>query len=232
MSPSLDRRRALVATGLMLGTAAIAQWAKPTIFLADQVGQPDLEALFPKRFGSWQEDTRQPVVLPSPDVQALLDKLYNQVLGRTYINGQGERVMLSVAYGGDQSDGTRAHRPEVCYPAQGFQILSNQVGQLVAGGRQFPVRLLMSRLGGRFEPITYWVVVGGEVTTSGVEQKLAQLRYGMRGIIPDGLLVRVSNIERDPGKGHALQARFVAEMADHLPAAARERVLGQMNASG
>lgn len=220
------RRRAFVVGGCMLGSSALAYVATPRIHIADQIGKPDLETLFPREFAEWRVDPTVGVVLPSPDVQALLDKLYNQVLARTYINRQGQRIMLSVAYGGDQSDGTRAHRPEVCYPAQGFQITANRRSEMTVEGRRFAVRELMSRLGGRQEPITYWVVVGGEVTTSGTEQKLAQLRYGVRGLIPDGLLVRVSNIEPSMEKGLALQRRFMQEMAAVMPEAGRDRVFG------
>ena len=63
---------------------------------------PNLETMFPKAFGDWRVDTSMPVILPSPDVQALLDKIYNQVLSRSYVNAKGERIMLSVAYGGDR----------------------------------------------------------------------------------------------------------------------------------
>jgi EpsI family protein len=224
------RRRAFVVGGCMLGSSALAYVATPRIHIADQIGQPDLETLFPREFGEWRVDPTVGVVLPSPDVQALLDKLYNQVLARTYINRQGQRIMLSVAYGGDQSDGTRAHRPEVCYPAQGFQITANRRSEMAIEGRRFAVRELMSRLGGRHEPITYWVVVGGEVTTSGTEQKLAQLRYGVRGLIPDGLLVRVSNIEPSMEKGLALQRSFMKEMAAVMPEAGRDRVFGEVAA--
>jgi EpsI family protein len=216
----------------MVATAAFAQWAKPTVHLADRIGKPDLETLFPSTFGEWRVDTSMPVILPSPDVQALLDKLYNQTLARTYVNAKGQRIMLSVAYGGDQSDGTRAHRPEVCYPAQGFQITASQLGEIRTDDRTIRARQLMSKLGGRHEPITYWMVTGGQVTTSGTEQKLAQLRYGVRGIIPDGILVRVSNIDANMAQGLALHARFVADMARVLPPAARDRILGEAVGSG
>ncbi len=220
------RRRAILIGAAMVGSAALAEGVRPRRHLADEIGQPDLETIFPKAFGDWRIDTSIPVILPSPDVQALLDKLYNQVLARTYVNRQGERIMLSVAYGGDQSDGTRAHRPEVCYPAQGFQITANRRGELELAGRRFAVRQLMSRLGARHEPITYWVVVGGAVTTTGTEQKLAQLRYGFQGIIPDGLLVRVSNIEPNMERGFVLHSRFLTDMVAAMPEPARDRVLG------
>lgn len=220
--------RAVLAALIMLAGAALAYLGKPGIYLADQIGKPDLESLFPKQFGRWRLDARMGVVLPAPDVQAQLDAIYNQVLSRTYVNTEGQRIMLSVAYGGDQSDGTSAHRPEVCYPAQGFEITANtKAVQSMAGGT-LPVRRLMSRLGGRNEPITYWVVVGSEVATSGIEQKLAQMRYGLRGVISDGMLVRVSSIDTNMARGHALQSAFIAELAGAMPNPARSRVFGEL----
>ena len=222
------RWRALLAALIMLAGAALAYLGKPGIYLADQIGKPDLESLFPKQFGRWRLDARMGVVLPAPDVQAQLDAIYNQVLSRTYVNTDGQRIMLSVAYGGDQSDGTSAHRPEVCYPAQGFEITANTKAVQNTAGGTLPVRQLMSRLGGRNEPITYWVVVGSEVATSGIEQKLAQMRYGLRGVISDGMLVRVSSIDTDMARGHALQSAFIAELAGAMPNPARGRVFGEL----
>lgn len=222
------RWRALLAAALMLAGAALTYFGKPTLHLADQIGKPDLETLFPRQFGAWRVDASLPVILPAPDVQAQLDVVYNQVLSRTYVNRAGQRVMLSVAYGGDQSDGTSAHRPEVCYPAQGFEITANAKSAQSAAGGTLVVRKLMSKLGGRNEPITYWVVVGSEVATSGVEQKLAQMRYGLRGVIADGMLVRVSTIDADMARGHAIQSGFIADMAAAIPGPARPRVFGDL----
>lgn len=220
------RWRALVVALLMCFTSALAYVARPTLHLADKIGQPNLETAFPKEFADWRIDTNMPVVLPSPDAQAVLNAIYNQVLARTYVNSAGQRIMLSVAYGGDQSDGTRAHRPEVCYPAQGFQIVYNERSTVKAADREVAARVLMSKLGGRSEPITYWVVVGGEVATSGTEQKLAQMRYGLRGVIPDGLLVRVSSIDSDMARGLTVQARFIDDLAKSVGPDVRSRFFG------
>lgn len=220
------RRRGFVAAGLMFAGSALAVGMRPRKHMADEIGMPDLETLFPKQFGDWRVDTSIPVILPSPDVQALLDKIYNQVLARTYVNPQGQRIMLSVAYGGDQSDGTSAHRPEVCYPAQGFAISANRIAALPLGEHTVRVRQLMSHLGPRHEPITYWVVVGGEIVTSGIGQKLAQMRYGLRGIVADGMLVRVSSIDANPERAYQVHQRFVADLWQSLEPAARNRVIG------
>lgn len=220
------RWRALVVALLMLAGSAAAVLAKPTKSLADQIGIPNLEAMLPKQFGDWRVDTSLPTILPSPDVQAQLDKIYNQVLSRTYVNKSGQRIMLSVAYGGDQSDGTSAHRPEVCYPAQGFAITSNLKTSLHMGGRELQARRLMSKLGQRNEPITYWVVVGDEVVTTGIGQKLAQMRYGLRGVIADGMLVRISSIDSDMDRGHKLQEQFASDLFNNIDQAAATRLFG------
>lgn len=225
------QRRAAFISIAMLATAGAAYAVKPKVYLSNLIGRPDLEALFPKTFGDWRLDASLPVIVPAPDVQAALNSVYNQVLSRTYVNKAGERIMLSVAYGGDQSNGTRAHRPEVCYPAQGFQITSNTRGTLAIADRIIAVRLLMSKLGSRNEPITYWVVVGREVATSHMEQKLTELRYAVKGLIADGMLIRVSSITSDPDAGHELQARFVSDLAQATSIQGRSRIFGHLDNS-
>ncbi|MBV8033891.1 exosortase-associated protein EpsI, B-type [Roseateles sp.] len=224
----LNRMVVGVMTALMLASSGASRYMTPTEHLADKVGKPDLETLFPRQFGVWRVDANVPVILPAPDVQARLDAIYNQVLSRTYVDDRGQRIMLSVAYGGDQSDGTRIHRPEVCYPAQGFQILSNRVDHIGMPGREpLKVRRLESKLEQRLEPITYWVVVGDSVVVSASEQKLAQLRYGLRGVIPDGLLVRVSSIDPEASRAFSLQQQYIADLARSLTPQASLRVFGK-----
>lgn len=225
MNPT--RRRAVVVAGLMVASFAGAAAWRPTAHLADQRPKVDLEAMFPKAFGEWRVDDRMPVQLISPDTQAVLDKIYNQTLSRTYVNPKGDRIMLSVAYGGDQSDGTRAHRPEVCYPAQGFQITARSRSEIDLDGYRLRVQRLVSKLGARNEPISYWITVGERITLSGPEQKLAQLSYSMRGVIPDGMLVRVSSIDEDAARAYGRHGAFIDAMAKALPQGARSQVIGK-----
>lgn len=225
---SSARALAMFVAALMIAAAAMSHYGRPTVFLADQLGKPDLEVLFPKQFGHWKVDSDRPIILPSPDVQAALDAIYNQVLSRTYVNPAGDRIMLSVAYGGDQYDGTAAHRPEACYPAQGFSITFNEKRTQALAAGSIGVRTLVAKQGWRNEPITYWVVVGDKVATTGVEQKLAQLRYGMRGVVADGMLVRVSSIDNDVPQAHRQHSDFIVELAAALPEEARARVFGEL----
>lgn len=224
------RRRALLAALAMGGTLAVAEAARPRQRLTDQTGLLDLELAFPVRFGEWQVDTRMPVQLVSPDLAQFIARIYTATLSRMYVNARGDRIMLSVAYGGDQSDATRAHRPEVCYPAQGFEIVADGQGLVDTAAGPLRVRRLVARTASRSEPITYWVVVGTRTALSGTEQKLAQLSYGLRGVVPDGLLVRVSSLSMEPDPAHALQARFITQLSQALGPAVQPRIVGQPRA--
>jgi EpsI family protein len=224
-----QRIKALVVMLLVLAAGVGAHVWRPTQFLADTKAKIDLEQMFPKQVGPWTVDTRGPVQLISPDQKALLNKLYNQTLSRTYVNAQGDRVMLSVAYGGDQSDGTSAHRPDVCYPAQGFDILSSGSSVWQLPGQQLPTRHLLARLGARIEPVSYWVVVGDRIALGGTDQKLAQLSYSARGLIADGLLMRVSTIDPDSVRAYQVQSRFVSDLFSAMELPARERIFGATN---
>lgn len=221
------RVRALLAALLLVSASGLAHVTRPTVHIADQHAKVELETLFPKAFGEWRLDPNLPVSIVSPDVEAMLKSLYAQTLSRTYIGPRGERIMLSIAYGGDQSDATRAHRPDVCYPAQGFDIVSGSNASIDVGGGQLPVRHMFAKLGQRYEPVTFWFVVGERVAVSGQQQKLAQLRYGLRGLIPDGMLVRVSSINPDADAGYRDQARFIADMRAAMPQPSRLRVFGE-----
>lgn len=218
-------RAALVLT-LSLTSAALAYAWVPTIKVADSRPKTPLAELIPASFGDWVEDRAVPVVLPAPDVQANLNKVYNQVLARTYVNRHGYRIMLSLAYGGDQSDGMSVHRPEVCYPAQGFEVTRVWGDDLRLANRDIPVTRATTRLGPRNEPLTYWIVNGDQVVGRGFDSRLIQLRYTLRGKIPDGMLVRVSSIDTDAARAFDAQDRFSRELIGSLEPGLRTRLVG------
>lgn len=214
----------------MLCAAAFAFAAKPRAKIADQVPLISLEELIPKRFGAWQVDEKIVPVVVDPQIQAKLNEIYNQTLARTYVDLAGQRIMLSIAYGGDQSDAMQVHRPEVCYAAQGFQVAKEALGQLATDYGVVPVKRLVAVQGQRIEPITYWVVVGDMATSVGLQQKLQQLKYGLTGKVPDGMLVRVSSIARNDELAYGIQERFLREMLAAMPDVNRARVIGRFGA--
>jgi len=220
------RRAALAA--LLMGAAALAAWRlTPTQRMATLHGELSLETQIPKQFGDWQMDTSVVGGVVNPQQEELLKQLYSQILSRTYINSRGQRVMLSIAYGNDQRDGLQLHYPEICYPAQGFRLASNRKVDLKLGGLTIPARRLETVFGNqRYEPVTYWTVIGETAVRGGTDKKIAEMRYGFRDLIPDGLLFRVSSIDRDTAAALALQDQFAATLLAAVTDAVRARIAG------
>ncbi len=241
----------------MVGAAGLAAWMTPGQFLADQAeaasaaqapepeptptptptptpnaarrsGRDKLAAIVPREFAQWQVDRSIIPVPPSPDLQRVLDATYDETLARTYRNAQGQRVMLSMAYGRNQHKGMNTHRPEICYPAQGFKLLSpGATAQLGSAARNIPVVRLVAGLGPRIEPITYWLLVGEHITPFGYPQRWVAIQYGLRGLIPDGVLVRVSTIDADAARAFVVHEQFITELLAALPPQHRSRLIGQ-----
>lgn len=185
-----------------------------------------LEQLFPGEFGPWRLDPAAAALIRPAFERARQFQMYDQVLERTYMDDAGRRIMLSVAYGRQQSVGLQMHRPEVCYKAGGFKVANIEPGNLTLLGHAVPVTRLFASLEGRPESITYWRLLGNEVIADEARFKLRQLSLGSTGGIPDGLLVRISSLDNDPPRAYQLQAEFVQAMAQALTPAQRQRVLG------
>ena len=145
-----------------------------------------------------------------------IERIYNEVLARTYVNGTGDRIMLSMAWGDDQRGERQVHRPEICYPAQGFEVGTLSDETLPTRFGDISVQRLTTSMGSRHEPVTYWVAMAGSVVRNAYDKRVVQLRLLRTGHIPDGLLFRVSSI--DQNATHAFKAA--------LPAVVRERVSG------
>lgn len=219
-------RKAFLLSVLMVAVSVGAVVARPSAKVGETGPPLVLERVVPKQFGEWREERQQGGQIVNPETQALLDRLYSQLLTRSYVNAEGQRVMLSLAYGNDQRGGLQAHRPEVCYPAQGFKLLSNEKGELATHFGTIPVHRLLTVLGPRQEPVTYWFSFGDRVVEGALNKRLIEMRYGLTGRIPDGLLFRVSSIDPDPARAFRLHENFIAQLLDALPAADRARLGG------
>jgi EpsI family protein len=184
-----------------------------------------LEPTVPQRFGDWTMAI-QPAQVVNPQTQELLDSIYSQILTRTYVHKDGYRIMLSMAYGDDQRGGLQAHRPEICYPAQGFKVTGQTDGPLATPYGEIEVRRLTTVLKSRREPVTYWLTVGDQVIRSKLDKRMAEIRLAFTGQIPDGLLFRVSSIDEDPARAFAMQQRFAADMMSAVSAETRRKLSG------
>jgi EpsI family protein len=217
---------AMTLTVLMCTVSAAGFAVRPDAKAASKGNAVALETLVPKKFADWTELPEQGAQVVNPQTQELLDKLYSQLLVRTYVNRDGYRIMLSMAYGDDQRGGLQAHRPEVCYPAQGFKLGKVEDGVLSTSFGNIEVRRLSTSLGTRQEPVTYWLTVGDQVVKSALDRRIAEIRLGLTGQIPDGLLFRISSIDGDSARAFEMQQKFTAAMMSAVPAPARKQLSG------
>jgi EpsI family protein len=218
----------VVVVAMLMGFSSwFGGHAQPHTLMADLHPRAPLPEVLPAAFGDWRvDDTSTNIELP-PDVAAQVKAIYTEVADRVYVNGKGERIMLTIAYGRDQSDGFKVHRPEVCYAAQGFTVSSPRDAEFALGDRSIAVKQVDTQLGARQEPVTYWMVIGDHVVNTASRHKLQQIRYALDGLIADGLLVRVSSISSEPDAAYAMQAAFVREWRMNVPTSQRSRLFGQ-----
>lgn len=216
---------------LMVSSAAITMVITPSPEIRDQQNQINLETLIPNEFSDWKKDMSVAPLLVNPDETGTINKLYTQTLSRTYINKQGERVMLAIAYGKDQRTDLQIHRPEVCYLSSGFDIgeLTKAFVDTTIG--RIPVMHMVAKQGARNEPITYWIRMGDTVTRGWFEQKAATLSYALTGKVPDGLLFRVSTISNDEQDSYKIQQTFITSMLQAVQSKDQHWLVGRLASS-
>lgn len=243
------RRSVVLAASLVLAAVASVGLRPGVSPEAEARAQVPLESLFPQHIptevpvaggterGSWRLDPVASGMVRPAFEAARRFQMYDQVLERTYVHPSGQRVMLSVAYGRQQSVGLQMHRPEVCYRAGGFRVSDVTPGELVlpvtsADGAslatlRLPVVRLLASLPARPEPVTYWRLLGDEPVQDERSLRVQQLVAGLgHHRLADGLLVRVSTIDADTEAGWRWQELFARDMARALSPAQRARVLG------
>ncbi len=159
----------------------------------------------PSRLGSLDlsnEEELPPEVLAliSPDAHTL----------RLYRDQSGAAIWVYIAfYSGTGSKG--AHDPEVCYPAQGWDVSALRNREVtLADGESLNGRLLAANLGAQEELVLYWFQpVGrwpqrspGELALRGVDALAGRSRYAF---------VRLSTriAGADPAQQSAAEARIV-----------------------
>lgn len=176
--------------------------------------------IIPTRFGDWHE-------VPSPFLQVNVnvedrtdrssDQPYDDVLGRTYVNGRGQMVMLALAYASEQTQDVKIHLPEVCYVAQGFNLKDQKrVGlQMQASGKTVNGAQFVATHQNRLEAVTYWVRIGDGFPNGGMAARLKIFEDGMAGRVSDGILVRASSLLQENDKqaeAFDLQHRFLEDL--------------------
>ena len=213
----INRLQVVLGSMALLTSAILAEVLAPRELMA-RTAALDLEAAIPRQFGAWNlVPTIQPITPPDPegvvDPDAKKGRIYSQEVFRGYADRSGNVVMLLVAYGPVQNYRLKAHRPEICYTANGFRVSGKHGEVLAIGMGEQPLKLtrLIAERESRFEPISYWMRVGNDVSTGVIDRQIVRLKYGLRGIIPDGALIRVSTVGLSEEASFKLQDQFIRD---------------------
>jgi len=230
MSPSQPKSvllRAWILTALLAATAAGVASMRPVSPATGSDGSPRLGTMIPEQFMGWQALSRISPLVIDPRVASQVGETYAETVERVYRGPGDQTVMLSVAFGTHQlHDSLQAHRPEYCYRAQGFTIEQSLDNSIQTDAGPLKVRRLLTRRAERFEPVTYWMMVDRRAVLPGLGRQLAQLAHGLRGEIPDGLLVRVSSLAKTPDEAWSLHEHFITDLLNVLPPVDLHRLAG------
>ena len=219
----LSRRHMLMGAALC-GVSALAFSRTPEPNTRP-LGRRALEAMIPAVIGPWSFLTTSGLVVPPAD--ALSDQLYDEVLTRVYVRENMPPIMFLIAYSSTQTGLLQVHRPEVCYPAGGFALSETRIERLAVGsGRTLPVRRFSAESPTRSEHVMYWTRIGEVLPTSWWDQRAAVVGANLNGIIPDGILVRVSAVSPDAGDVVPYLEQFIRALCAGLDPKARHLLFG------
>ncbi len=209
-SAAISRRQ--VAAGVTLLAAAGAAYALTPRTVLRTLGTAKLDQLVPHTFAGWRFEANSGLVLPPAD--QLRDRIYSELLTRVYRHADGNVMMLLIAYAGTQDGSIQVHRPEVCYPASGFRLTDIEDHDVkLAPGVDVPSRYIVAETELRSEKMIYWTRLGHLFPRKWSAQRLAVMEENLKGIVPDGVLVRISTLvqgDARPGLDRFASAMFGA----------------------
>src|SRR5665213_2517899 len=187
----VNRIQIILVSIALLSSAVLADVLAPRELMARASASLNLQQVIPKQFGTWTLVPDFDPVTPAdpegyvePDAHSA--RIYSQEVGRTYTDGRGNTVMLMVAYGPVQNFRLKAHRPEMCYTAAGFRVSARTSAEVSYRDGAAPLKVahVIADRESRFEPITYWMRVGNDITTGVIDRQWIRLKFGLRGIFP------------------------------------------------
>ncbi|HSH88030.1 MAG TPA: EpsI family protein [Methylophilus sp.] len=193
--PNVQMRPAIVLLVLSICVLIIAIGMKPVTNYATYAS--DLENNIPTEFGDWKtvpQQVQQVSLVSDNNVQ---NQIYDDVLMRTYVNKEGAKVMLALAYAKEQRQDVKVHQPDICYPAQGFQLLKSQLAtfRIAANESSIIGKNQLYASSSHLEAVSYWIRVGDGTFLSGLQMRLKIIKDGLlKQRFDDGMLVRVSSV--------------------------------------
>jgi EpsI family protein len=225
-SSSSTLLRSIVIAMALGASAVVAMVATPTVHEIQNAA--NLENTVPRKFGVWRELPNNNVQVSLSTGETTYNQPYDQSVMRTYVDNDGHVIQVALAWGKRQRQEVKIHRPELCYPAQGFSVEALKDATFpvtTPDGRQVTgKRMLAKNRNGQLEAVSYWIRLGSSYSSDAWQTRLHILKEGLAGRVTDGMLVRVSQSAKansDMDELYRRQEQFAADMVSASPAETR-----------
>ena len=208
--PAPSRRDVLI--GALLGSIGLGAVLLRPGLTAPRLGEGRIEAAVPEQIGPWRGETQAGQASEAQD--ELTARLYDRVLARVYRAGVPglPDIALLVAYGRGQDADVQLHRPDACYPPQGFVLSDPRALPIRLSGRPVPAQIVTATRSDGVQQVLYWTRIAGAFPPDAAAERAVILQENLSGRMPDAVLVRlaVAGPDRDAALSAAL--RFIAAL--------------------
>jgi len=220
-------RRSIVLGAVFAATAGAAAATTPRRHEETLSGVP-LKSVVPDRVGSWRCAEYSDAILPDSEPT----DVYDQIVSRGYASPEWPPIMLVVAYGAAQSGLMKVHRPEVCYTSAGFKIVKRQIVPIpLQDGRTITASTFLGERQDRKEHVLYWTRISNTFPGSLFDQRVVMFEEGLSGVIPDGVLVRLSTLCPDWALAQSALQAFAGSLVTSSSPLGRALFIGRPRAS-
>ena len=228
-TPATDPRSENVSRRSLIVGAGFAMVAGGALAITPRrhertLGQSRLGDIIPAQVGPWSVAPGNGLIMPEADEPS---DVYDQVYARPYQGANVPSMMLLVAYGAAQSGLMKVHRPEVCYASSGFVISDDHPTDIPsATGETIAAKSFLATREDRTERVLYWTRISDAFPRDLNGQRLVMLELGVRGVIPDGVLVRCSTFGADASTGGVALQTFARGLISSAGPQGRELLIG------
>lgn len=219
------RQTAVLMTCLLVG-AITARLLTPNAVHVE--AYPEFDQRLPSQVAQWTyTPSAMQQVAASTAKDTDLSQPYNEVSMRTYRDPQGHAVMLTLAWGQRQRQEVKVHRPDLCYVAQGYKVISLSNKQTTGfSGVSHPVLVhhMLAQNAQSYEAVAYWMRIGSNFSEGALETRMHIIEEGLKGRIPDGILVRSSiraNTKEEAEAAFPLLDQFLLDLYGSTPSTLR-----------
>jgi EpsI family protein len=232
--PALARpsRRDILAGGLLGAVGAASMLLRPTS-AAPALSDHWIDAAVPQQLGPWQVAAHDGLVTAPTD--ELSAKLYDRILTRIYradraagrsapdaghapgIGAPLPDMALLIAYGRGQDADVQLHRPDACYPAQGFTLTDPRALPIRFAGRAVPAQVVTASRDDLVQQVFYWTRIAGTFPADGAAERRVIVHENLAGRMPDAVLVRISVDTAARAQAVAAVLGFIGLLGAALP---------------